>query len=394
MDLKFTARMSRISASQTMAVAEAATRLREAGTSVVDLSAGEPDFPTPDNIKQAAIRAINADFSKYTPPGGTTELKKAVIARHAADFGSSFDMAEVMINVGAKHSIFNVFAALVSQGDEVIIPVPYWVTFADVTRYFGGKPVFVETSEESGFRLTADMVAKAVTSKTRVLIVNSPSNPSGAVLDDDEFVRIAGICRDQSVVLMSDECYCHFLYDGRRPFSIASHPEFKNSTVIVGSLSKTYAMTGWRVGFTLGDRHLIKEMGKLQSHSTSNPTSIAQKAGVEALNGPQESVAEMLAEYARRRRYVIDRLRAIPGVTCAEPGGAFYAYPNIGTAFGRGGIDDSVQFAVRLLEEARVAVVPGAAFGTNDHVRISYAASMDDLEKGLDAIEDFIKRLG
>ncbi len=394
MDLKFTARMSRISASQTMAVAEAATRLREAGTCVVDLSAGEPDFPTPDNVKQAAIRAINADFSKYTPPGGTTELKKAVIERHAADFGSSFDMAEVMINVGAKHSIFNVFSALVSQGDEVIIPVPYWVTFADVTRYLGGKPVFVETSEESGFRLTSDMVAKAVTSKTRVLIVNSPSNPSGAVLDDDEFVRIAGICRDQSVVLMSDECYCHFLYDGRRPFSIASHPEFKNSTVIVGSLSKTYAMTGWRIGFTLGDRHLIKEMGKLQSHSTSNPTSIAQKAGVEALNGPQESVAEMLAEYARRRRYVIDRLRAIPGVTSAEPGGAFYAYPNISTTFGRGGVEDSGQFAVRLLEEALVAVVPGAAFGTNDHVRISYAASMADLEKGLDAIEAFIRGLG
>jgi aspartate aminotransferase len=237
------------------------------------------------------------------------------------------------------------------------------------------------------------MVSKAVTSKTRVLIVNSPSNPSGAVLDDDEFVRIAGICRDQSVVLMSDECYCHFLYDGRRPFSIASHAEFKNSTVIVGSLSKTYAMTGWRVGFTLGDRRLIKEMGKLQSHSTSNPTSIAQKAGVEALNGPQESVAGMLAEYARWRRYVIDRLRAIAGVTCAEPGGAFYAYPNIGATFGPGGVDDSVQFAVRLLEEARVAVVPGAAFGTNDHVRISYAASMEDLEKGLDAIEAFFERL-
>jgi aspartate aminotransferase len=393
MDLKLTDRVSRISASQTMAVAEAATRLREAGTSVVDLSAGEPDFPTPENIKKAAIRAIEGNFSKYTAASGTTELKKAVIVRHAADFGSAFDMAEVMINVGAKHSIFNVFSALVTSGDEVIIPVPYWVTFADVTRYFGGKPVFVETSEASSFRLTAEMVAKSITSKTRILIVNSPSNPSGAVLDDDEFIRIAGICRDQSVVLMSDECYCHFLYDGRRPFSIASHPEFKNATVIVGSVSKTYAMTGWRVGFTLGDRHLIKAMSKVQSHSTSNPTSIAQKAAVEALNGPQESVVEMLAEYAQRRRYIVDRLRAIPGVTCAEPGGAFYAYPNISGTYGRGGIEDSVGFSVRLLEEARVAVVPGRAFGTDDHVRISYAASMKDLENGLDAIQAFIEGL-
>jgi aspartate aminotransferase len=394
MNLTLTDRISRISASQTMAVAEAATKLREQGIDVVDLSAGEPDFPTPANIKEAAIAAINADFSKYTVASGTSELKKAVIERHRADFGSSYEPAECIINVGAKHSIFNVFSALISAGDEVIIPVPYWVTFADVTRFVGGVPVFVETSEESGFRLTAEMVAGAITPKTRLLVVNSPSNPSGAVLDDDEFLKVAEFCKANDVVLMSDECYCHFLYGDRKPFSIASHPEFKDVTVIVGSVSKTYAMTGWRVGFTLCDAALIRGMAKLQSHSTSNPTSIAQKAAVEALNGPQQSVGEMLAEYSRRRRYVIDRWRAMPGVTCAEPGGAFYAYPNISAAFGKGGIKDSVDFAVRLLEDKRVAIVPGVAFGTTDHIRMSYAASMTDLANGLDAIEAFMTGLG
>ena len=394
MDLRLTDRISRISASQTMAVAEAATKLREQGIDVVDLSAGEPDFPTPRNIKQAAVRAIEGNFSKYTAASGTSELKKAIIDRHAADFGSSYDMSEVMVNVGAKHAIFNVFSALISHGDEVIIPVPYWVTFADVTRYVGGKPIYVETSEESGFRLTCDLVSDAITPKTRLLVVNSPSNPSGAVLDDEEFIKIAGICRERGVVLMSDECYCHFLYDGRKPFSIASYPEFRDSTVIVGSVSKTYAMTGWRVGFVLGDPKLIKGISKLQSHSTSNPTSIAQKAAVEAFSGPQESVPEMLAEYSRRRRYVVDRLRAIPGVGCSEPGGAFYAYPNISSAFGRGGIENTVDFSVRLLEKKRVAIVPGVAFGTKDHIRMSYAASMADLESGLDSIEAFMKELG
>ena len=394
MDPRLTERISRISASQTMAVSEAATNLREQGVRVVDLSAGEPDFPTPENIKEAAVRAIRDNFSKYTVPSGTSELKRAIVERHAADFGSSYDVGEVMANVGAKHAIFNVFSAMIGHGDEVVIPAPYWVTFADVTRYVGGTPVFVDTDEESGFRLTADMVGEAVTPRTRLLVVNSPGNPSGAVLDDAEFVRIAALCRDRGVVLMSDECYCQFLYDGRRPFSIASRTEFKDSVVIVGSVSKTYAMTGWRVGWVLGDSRLIRGISKLQSHSTSNPTSIAQKAAVEALQGPQDSVPEMLAEYARRRRYVIDRLRAIPGVRCASPGGAFYAYPNVSAAFGRGGITGSVDFAVRLLKDKKVAIVPSAAFGTRDHIRMSYAASMEDLEQGLDAMEGFMGELG
>ena len=392
MELKLTERMSRISASQTMAVAETATKLREQGLDVVDLSAGEPDFPTPANIKQAGIRAIEADFSRYTAASGTTQLKKAVLERHSQDFGSSYDVSEVMMNVGAKHSIFNVFSALISHGDEAIISTPYWVTFTDVARYVGGKPVFVDTREEDGFRLTSRMVAEAITPRTRLVLVNSPCNPSGAVLDDDEFVRIAEICKERGIILLSDECYAYFLYDGRKPFSIASHPEFKDIVVIVGSVSKTYAMTGWRVGFVLGDQKLIQGMSKLQSHSTSNPTSIAQKAAVEAFTGPQESVGEMLAEYSRRRRYIVDRLRTIPGFKCAEPGGAFYAYPNISAVFEKG-IKDSVDFSVQLLEKKQVAVVPGVAFGTTDHVRMSYAASMADLERALDRIESFMEEI-
>ena len=375
-----------------MAVAEAATRLREKGLDVVDFGPGEPDFPTPENIKQAGIRAIQENFSKYTAASGIKELKQAIIDKHARDLGSAYDLSEVMVNVGGKHSVFSIFSALVDDGDEVIIPTPYWVSFADITRYVGATPVFVDTLEEDRFRLTADMAEAAITTKTRVLIVNSPNNPSGAVLDDDEFIRIAKLCQDRGVILMSDECYVYFLYDDRKPFSIASQPDLRDTIVIAGSLSKTYAMTGWRIGYILGDQSLIKGIGKLQSHSTSNPTSIAQKAAVEALTGSQDSVAGMLAEYAKRRRYVVDRLRSIPGVACPEPGGAFYAYPNVSAAF-NSGVKDIVDWSVQLLEKHQVAVVPGVAFGTKEHVRISYAASMEDLEKGLDRIETFMSEL-
>jgi aspartate aminotransferase len=376
-----------------MAVAETATRLREQGLDVVDFGPGEPDFPTPDNIKQAAIRAIESDYSKYTVTPGLRVLRQAIIDSHRRDFGSDYSLDEVMANVGGKHAIFNVVSALVNPGHEVLIPTPYWVTFADVTRYVGGIPVFIRTSEDDGFRLSAGMVEEAITPRTRLVIVNSPSNPGGVVLDDEEFVRIAETCRRRGVILMSDECYCFFLYDGRKPFSIASRSEFRENVVVVGSVSKTYAMTGWRLGYTLGDKRLIKGMSKIQSHMTSNPAAISQMAAVEALMGPQDSVARMLEEYARRRRYVVDRLRAIPGIRCTEPGGAFYAYPNVSGAFGKNGIGDVVDFSVELLEKQQVAVVPGIAFGTDEHVRISYATSMGELEKGLDRIETFMSSL-
>ncbi len=385
--------MSRISVSQTMAVAESALRLRENGVDVVDFGPGEPDFPTPQNIKQAAIRAIESNFSKYTSVGGITDLKKAIAEKHSRDFGSRYSVPECIVNVGGKHAIFNVFSAVVNEGDDVIIPTPYWVTFADVARYVGANPVFVHTNESDGFRLTADMLARSLTPKTRLLVVNSPNNPSGAVLDDDEFVKIARLCRDRDIYLLSDECYDHFLYDGRKPFSIGSQQDLMSHIIIAGSLSKTYAMTGWRIGYILATAEIVSGANKLQSHSTSNPASISQKAALEALTGPQESVGEMLAEYGRRRKFVIERLRAIPGIRCSEPGGAFYAYPNISSAFQRG-IKDTLEFSVKLLERKYVAVVPGEAFGTKEHVRLSYATSMEQLDKGLNRIAEFMNELG
>ncbi len=290
--------------------------------------------------------------------------------------------------MGGKHAIFNLTQALVNPGDEVVIPVPYWVTYKDVVNYAGGKCVFVETDEDKGFTLTADMVEPHLTPRTKMVLINSPSNPSGAVLDREEFEKIYRLTAERGIFLMTDECYCHFLYDSE-PFSIASLAGAKDNVLVAGSLSKTYAMTGWRIGFALAPARVIGAMLKLQSHSTSNPTSIAQKGAVEALRGPQDSVKAMLAEYAKRRDFVVRRLREIPGVKCAEPRGAFYAYPNISVAF-RNGISSTLQFSEKLLEKAAVAVVPGEAFGTGEHVRISYATSMHELERGLDRLHRFI----
>jgi aspartate aminotransferase len=371
-----------------MKVAAEADRLRREGIDVVDYGAGEPDFPTPDNIKRAAIAAIDANFTKYTPTGGTVELKKAICERHRTDYGTDYSPAECMVTVGGKHAIFNLMQAAIGPGDEVIIPVPYWVTYKDVVNYAGGKCVFVETDEANGFQVTADAIAKHITNKSKLLIINSPNNPSGSVLSRAEFERIYDLTSKRGIQLMTDECYCRFLYEGE-PFSIASMPGAKEHVVVAGSLSKTYAMTGWRIGFALAPKPLIDAMMKLQSHTTSNPTSISQKAAIEALRGPQDSIPVMLAEYRKRRDFVVKRLRSIPGVKIAEPKGAFYAYPNVSVGF-RDGISSALQFSERLLSEAHVAVVPGEAFGTNEHVRISYATSMTELERGLDRIERFI----
>jgi aspartate aminotransferase len=291
--------------------------------------------------------------------------------------------------VGGKHIIFNLVQALVNPGDEVVIPVPYWVTYRDVVNYAGGTCVFVDTGERDGFALTAAMIEPHLTARTRMLIVNSPNNPSGAIIDRGEFEKIYRLTSARGIYLLTDECYCKFLYDSE-PFSIASLPGSKETVLVAGSLSKTYAMTGWRIGFGLVPAPIVTAMTKLQSHSTSNPTSIAQKGAVEALRGPQESVSTMLAEYRRRRDFVVQRLRAIPGVTCAEPRGAFYVYPNLGVVLGKNGIGNMTQLAERLLADALVAVVPGEAFGTGRHVRISYATSMKELERGLDRLDRFI----
>jgi aspartate aminotransferase len=387
--LDLSERIALISVSSTMKVAADADRLRREGVDVVDFGAGEPDFPTPENIKQAAINAIHGNFTKYTPAGGTQELKQALVDRHKLDYGTSYSAAECVVSVGGKHIIFNLAQVLLNPGDEVIIPVPYWVTYKDVVNYTGAKCVFVDTDEANGFTLTAAMIEPHLSDKTRMVMINSPSNPSGAVLDREEFEKIFALTSRRNIWLMTDECYHRFVYDGE-PYSIASTKGAKDTVLVAGSLSKTYAMTGWRIGFGLGPAPVMASVNKLQSHSTSNPTSIAQKAAVEAVRGPQESVGVMLAEYRRRRDFVIDRLRQIPGVNINVPKGAFYAYPDVSCAMKKEGMRTSMQFAEQLLSKAHVAVVPGEAFGTEKHIRLSYAASMEDLKRGLDRLHKFI----
>jgi aspartate aminotransferase len=383
-------RISLISVSSTAKVSADAEKLRRAGVDVVDFGVGEPDFPTPDNIKRAAIAALDANFTRYTAMQGVQELRQAICDRHRNDLGTNYNVNECVVTVGGKHGIFNLTQALVNPGDEVIIPVPYWVTYKDVVNYAGGKCVFVGTDEAEGFAVTAAQIERAITPRTRLIMINSPCNPSGALVERAEFEKIAVLARDRGVILMTDECYCRFLYDSA-PYSVASLADMKDTIVVAGSLSKTYAMTGWRIGFVLAPEPLCKGMIKLQSHSTSNPTSIAQKAAIEAVSGPQDSVDVMLAEYRRRRDFTVAKLRAMPGVTCVEPRGAFYVYPNLSGVLGREGMATPMQFAETLLAKAHVAVVPGEAFGTDAHVRISYAASLETIDKGLTRMEKLIR---
>ncbi|MGH9434545.1 MAG: pyridoxal phosphate-dependent aminotransferase [Terriglobia bacterium] len=389
--MQFSERIGRISVSPTLAVSQKATQMKASGIDVVDFGAGEPDFATPENVKNAAIAAIHQNFTKYTPTGGTAELKKAVVERHAKDFASNYKPEECLMTVGGKQAIFEAVAAVINHGDEVILPVPYWVSFLDIVNYAGGNVVLLETQESEGFAIRAEAVEKLVTPKTRLLIVNSPSNPSGAVVPPEEMEKLLALAVRCNFLLMSDECYCHFVYGSHKPFSIAASKNREN-LIIVGSLSKTYAMTGWRVGYALGAEALLKKMLNLQSHSTSNPTSIAQKAAVEALNGPQDSVRQMLAEYARRREKIVAGLRAISGIACVMPEGAFYAYPNAAQALEWAGMKDATELAARLLEEVHVALVPGPAFGTREHVRISYATSEDRIDEGLKRLKRFISK--
>jgi aspartate aminotransferase len=390
--MRFSERMSRISVSPTAAVVQKADQLKAGGADLVDFGVGEPDFPTPENIKQAAIEALSENFTKYTPTGGIRELKRAIVERHAQDFGSNYSPEECVVTVGGKHAIFEAISATIDHGDEVILPVPYWVTFLDVINYAGGKPVLLRTREEEDFAIRAEAVERLITPRTKLIVINSPSNPTGAVVPPDEMEKLLALAVRRGILLLSDECYCKFLYDGRQPYSLGSSRNREN-LIVVGSLSKTYSMTGWRVGFALGSAELIASLLKLQSHSTSNVTSIAQKAAVEALRGPQDSVATMLGEYARRRRRVVDGLRAIPGIHCAEPQGAFYVYPNVSAFLGTEGAADATALAARLLDEAHVAVVPGPAFGTEEHVRISYAASIEQIDEGLRRLKRFFASL-
>ena len=320
--------------------------------------------------------------------GGIAELRDAMVKRHAADFGSDYKREECMASVGGKHALFNAIQVLVDHGDEVILPVPYWVSFKDIIRYAGGEPVYIPTDERHDFQLTAGMVERAITSRTKMIVLNSPCNPSGSVMKPEDMRSVLRVAHDRGIYVVSDECYVYLNFTGEL-FSAGSMQEVKERLLIIGSLSKTYAMTGWRLGYALGPAPVISAMQKLQSQSTSNPTSIVQKAAVAALNGSQDCVQEMLADYIHLRDKVVEGLRAIPGLTCATPNGAFYAYPNVSHYFGRGGMNSASDAARKLLHEAHVVVVPGEAFGTQDHVRLSYAVSELQLERGLERMRKF-----
>src|ERR1022692_2139881 len=390
--VRLSERINRIEPSATMAVVAEADKLRQQGIDVVDFGAGEPHFSTPQHIKDAAIAAIQANFSKYTPVGGTAELKDAIVHRHAVDFDSDYRREEAAASVGGKHALFNVISVLVDHGDEVILPVPYWVSFKDMVRYAGGNCVLLESDEALGFRVTADMVAQLVTPKTKLIILNSPCNPSGAVMSAEDMTEVVRLAHERGIWVISDECYVYLNYTGKR-FSVGSLREFRDRFLVVGSLSKTYAMTGWRLGYALGPTAVVSAMSKLQSQSTSNPTSIVQKAAMTALKGPQECVEQMRREYIQLRDHVVKGLRAIPGVTCTLPEGAFYAYPNISAFLGRGGLKSASDVAGRLLREAHVATVPGEGFGTDDHIRVSYATSNAELDRGLERMRKFFAAL-
>jgi aspartate aminotransferase len=388
----FADRIGRIEVSATMAVAAEAAKLRAQGANLVDFGAGEPHFPTPRHIKDAAIAAIEANFTRYTVVPGIPDLRKAIVQRHACDFGSDYSTDEAIFTGGGKLALFNTLQILVDHGDEVILPVPYWVSFKDIIQYAGGKVVYLETSEAESFRITADAIERAITPRTKAIILNSPSNPAGSVVSAQDLERIVHVAHDRGIFLLLDECYVYLNYAGK-PVSGGSFTWAKEHIVILGSLSKTYSMTGWRAGFALASKPVVANLNKLQSQSTSNATSFVQKGAIAALTGSQECVAEFRAEFIDLRDYMLEKVRAIPGVTCTTPEGAFYVYPNISAYLGKGGIKTATELATRLLHEAHVVTVPGEAFGTGEHIRISYPVTKQNIDEGTRRMGEFLTRL-
>ena len=391
--MRFASRASRVAGSATLGVMKTAAALRAKGVDVVDLGPGEPDFPTPPFIKRAAVAAIEADFTRYTDAAGTPELRGAIVERYAREWHAPWGIGEVLVTAGGKQALHTAVLALFQEGDDVLIPRPYWVSFPEMVTLSGARSVFVPTSAAGGFRLTARDVEDAATPATRGVIVNTPNNPTGAVMEPAEVEAVVRLAARRGWVVLFDECYDRFVFEGRHQSAAAFAAEFPETVVVAGTLSKTYAMTGWRVGYALAAKPLIDMMGRLVSHATSNVCSITQKAAFAALSGRAEadaSIAAMLAEYARRRAFLIPALNALPGVTCAPPGGTFYAFPDVSAHFGRtiAGVEvtGSGSFAKALLESVAVAVTPGAAFGEDRCIRISFATSLARLEEALERL--------
>ncbi|MGB9904589.1 MAG: pyridoxal phosphate-dependent aminotransferase [Desulfotomaculales bacterium] len=396
--MKLAARAEKISPSPTLSIDAQAKKMAAAGINVINFGAGEPDFDTPEHIKEAAVEALRKGATKYTPVGGTPALKEAIAKKLKADNGLDYSPEEIVVSCGAKHSLYNAIMALVDEGDEIILPAPYWVSYIEQIKLAGGRPVIVQTRQENGFKLTVEELESVITPRTRMIILNSPGNPTGAVYSKEELAALGEVLLRARITIISDEIYEKLVYDDVGHVSIASlDPGFKELTVVINGVSKAYSMTGWRIGYAAAPASVAKAMTDLQSHSTSNPTSIAQAASVAALTGTQEPLARMVAEFKRRRDYMLERIAAIPGVECHRPGGAFYLFPSVEKLLGRTykgrRIGSASDLAAVLLEEAQVAVVPGVAFGDDRCFRLSYATSMENIKEGCDRIAEVLTAL-
>jgi aspartate aminotransferase len=398
--MKLADRVNKIQPSPTLAIDAKAKALKAQGVDIVGFGAGEPDFNTPANICEAGKKAIDAGFTRYMPVGGADDLKDAIIAKMKRDHGLEYTRDEISVACGAKHSLYNISQALIEDGDEVIIPGPYWVSYPDQVVLAGGVPVYIMADEATGFKITPAQLEKAITPRTKYLILNSPCNPTGSTYSKEELAALGQVLlKHDHVLVVADDIYERLVYDGIKFYNIAQVvPELKPRTIVVNGVSKTYAMTGWRIGYACGPKELMGAMTKMQSQSTSNATSMAQKAAVEALNGPQDAVAAMCVEFEKRRSYIVERLNAMPGVSCFKSNGAFYVFPNFSGIYGKTTpagkkIETSSDFAAYLLEDAKVALVPGVAFGDDRFARLSYAISMENIKKGMDRIEEAIKNL-
>jgi len=396
--MKLSSRINAIKPSPTLAITVKANALQAEGRDIIGFGAGEPDFDTPVHIKMAAIKAIEEGFTKYTPVDGIVELKDAIINKLRVDNQLNYNRSEVVVSCGAKHTLYNLCQVLFEEGDEVIIPSPYWVSYLDMVVLSGAKPVILKTTESQGFKLQPQQLETAITKNSRAVIINSPSNPAGVVYTASELEALVEVILRKNILVISDDVYEKIIYDGKSFENIASlSEELKKMTVVVNGVSKAYSMTGWRIGYAAGPEEIAAAMTKLQSQITSNPTSIAQKAAVEALNGPQNNVTEMVEEFRKRRNVIVEKLNAIPGVTCMLPQGSFYVFPDVSALFGRSYkdivISNSSDFTAFLLDEANVAVVPGVDFGHDNHIRLSYATSLKNVEEGLERVKKAVMKL-
>jgi aspartate aminotransferase len=391
--MKISQRARNTAPSPTLGLTAQIARMKAEGIDVVGFGAGEPDFDTPEPIKEAAIAALRRGVTKYTPSGGTEELRRAICEKLTRDNRLTYTPRQVLVSVGAKHTLYNIMQAVLEPGDEVIIPSPYWVSYPEQAKLAGATPVFVEAAETNGFRVTAASIAAVVTPRTRMLILNSPNNPTGAAVAREELERIARLAVEQDLIVVSDEIYEKLTYDGREHTSIASlGEEIYRRTLTVNGFSKAYSMTGWRLGYVAGDEEVVAAMGRIQDQSTSNPTSFAQAGAVAALTGPQDAVRTMADAFQERRNVIVELLNAIPGIRCAKPDGAFYVFPNVSGLLSSA-LPDGDALSEYLLREAKVGVVPGSGFGAPNYVRLSYATSLEQIEKGVARIADAAKRL-